>query len=420
MSTPEQGPPGYFDPPSVKGRGIRALNRTPILILGGVVLIVTAALGYTLYEREQSIKAGQAHGAAPPAGPATAANVLAHAPNGVIAATLASKPSGLAPKTDGVARTLAAYSDQAPQSPAEMAAQQRRMALEQEETNLAQSKLQSAASALDAGSTVPMAPSVSLAGTPAAATTSATPAQQRGGLLGALAGSTAQDLGGQQEKRDFLADQPPTESDTLLKTREAPLSKYEIRAGTVIPAVMVAGINSDLPGQIIGQVRENVYDTATGNYVLIPQGAKLVGTFDNSVAYGQSRVLVVWKRIIYPNGDALDIEAMPGADQGGYAGLYDQVDNHYVKIFGTALLMSLFSAGVQLSQPQPNANSSDVYSSQQIIAGSVGQQLGNAGVQVIQKGLDIAPTLIIRPGYLFNIMVTKDLVVAPDQKTASR
>ena len=110
---------------------------------------------------------------------------------------------------------------------------------------------------------------------------------------------------------------------------------------------------------------------------------------------------------------------MLGLDQGGYAGFNDEVNNHYLRIFGSALLMSLFSAGIQLSQPQPNASSNDVYSSQQIIAGAVGQQLGNAGIEIIQKGLNIAPTLIIRPGYLFNVMVTKDIVVPPYQTAAA-
>jgi len=225
------------------------------------------------------------------------------------------------------------------------------------------------------------------------------------------------DPSGQNEKAGFLS-QRPTASDYLPNTREPAASPFQIRAGTVIPAVMVGGVDSDLPGQILGQVRENVYDTATGRYLLIPQGAKLVGTYDNRVTYGQSRVLVVWNRIIFPDGSSLDINGMPGADQGGYAGFYGEVNNHYIRIFGSATLLSLFSAGIQLSQPQPNADSNNVYSSQQIVAGAIGQQLGNAGLSFIQRGMDIAPTLKIRPGYLFNVMVTKDVVIPPYNSSA--
>jgi type IV secretion system protein VirB10 len=163
------------------------------------------------------------------------------------------------------------------------------------------------------------------------------------------------------------------------------VSPFELKTGTVIPGVMIGGINSDLPGQIVAQVRENVWDTATGHHLLIPQGARLVGTYDNQVTRGQSRVLVAWTRIIYPDGSSVDLGTMPGADQGGYAGFSDKVNNHYVRVFGDALLMSLFSAGIQLSQPKSNDSMNGGYSSQQIIAASLGQQLGQAGMQITQR-----------------------------------
>ena len=175
---------------------------------------------------------------------------------------------------------------------------------------------------------------------------------------------------------------------------------------------MIGGIDSDLPGEIIGQVRENVYDTASGKYLLIPQGSRLVGVYSSAVTYGQTRVLVAWNRLIYPNGDSIDIGQMPGSDVGGYAGFNDEVNNHYLRIFGSAVLASLFSAGAQLSQPQ---NSNGTVNSTQILAASLGQQANTVGTMLISRGLDIQPTLKIRNGYLFNIMVTKDMVLQPWQ-----
>ncbi|SHF60079.1 Toxin co-regulated pilus biosynthesis protein Q [Acidocella aminolytica 101 = DSM 11237] len=205
--------------------------------------------------------------------------------------------------------------------------------------------------------------------------------------------------------------------DYLPTGREAPISPNVLRAGSVIPAVMETGIDSDLPGQILARVASNVYNTPDGSEVLVPQGAELIGTYDDQVANGQSRVLVVWNRIIYPDGSSLDIDSMPGSSPSGYAGFHDQVNNHYFRIFSDALLMSVFSAGVQLSQPQ--ASPSSTYSSQQVIAGSLGQQLGQTGQNLINRDIGIAPTLKIRQGYKFDVMITRDLVIKPWQSVAS-
>ncbi|WLT40252.1 hypothetical protein NON20_23990 (plasmid) [Synechocystis sp. B12] len=212
------------------------------------------------------------------------------------------------------------------------------------------------------------------------------------------------------EKSAWL-DSPPAAKDYLPTGRKPLVSAFEVKAGTVIPGVMIGGINSDLPGQIIGQVSENVWDTATGRHLLIPQGSRLLGTYSNQVTRGQSRVLVGWQRIIYPDGSSLDIEGMPGVDQAGAGGFRDKVNNHYGRVFGDALLMSLFAAGIQLSQPEAQVGGS--YDSQQIVAASLGQQLGQAGMQITQRNLNIQPTLEIRPGYRFNVMVTRDFVVRP-------
>ncbi len=213
----------------------------------------------------------------------------------------------------------------------------------------------------------------------------------------------------QDRKQAFLAGTPEAET-YLAKERKATIApSQEIKAGWVIPGVMISGINSDLPGQIIGQVRSAVYDTATGTQCLIPPGSRLVGTYDSGITLGQERALAAWRRIIYPDGSSLSLDNMPGSDMGGYAGFKDQVNNHYARIFGNALLLSVFSAGIQLSQPQ--ASNGENTNSSQIIAASIGQQMGQLGMQMAQRNMNIQPTLEIRPGYEFNIMVTKDIIL---------
>lgn len=195
---------------------------------------------------------------------------------------------------------------------------------------------------------------------------------------------------------------------SLTTNVEAPDTPYVLRTGSIIPGVMINGINPELPDQVIGQVSETVYDTATGRYPLIPQGAKLFGAYSNQIMYGQSAVLIVWQRIIFPDGKALDIGAMPGSDSAGYGGFRDKVDNHYGRIFGSALLMSAITGGITYSQTsnqqplsQPTAGS--------VMSEALGQQLGQVTAKLILKNIDIAPSLTIRPGYRFHIKVVKDL-----------
>jgi type IV secretion system protein VirB10 len=189
---------------------------------------------------------------------------------------------------------------------------------------------------------------------------------------------------------------------------EAPRTPYELRAGFVIPAMMISGINSELPGQIIAQVSQNVYDTATGRCMLIPQGSRLVGSYSSDVAYGQKRILVAWQRIVFPDGKAMNIGAMPGADGAGYGGFQDKVDNHYFRTFSSAFLMSGIVAGVSLSQDSNNKEGNTQRASD-ALSEALGQQLGAVMAQMVSKNLNVAPTLMIRPGYRFNVMVVKDL-----------
>jgi type IV secretion system protein TrbI len=200
-----------------------------------------------------------------------------------------------------------------------------------------------------------------------------------------------------------------------LNTRlEAPTTPYILRTGFVIPALLLSAMESELPGTIISQVSQDVYDTPTGNYLLIPQGSRLVGEYSNAIQYGQARIFVAWQRIIYPDGSALDIGAMPGADEQGEAGFNDQVNNHFVRLFGSALLMSAITAGVTYSQQQGQGQNNNFNGNQAPRAGDVlsqalGQQLGAATASLLERNLSIAPTLKIRPGYRFNILVVKDL-----------
>jgi type IV secretory pathway VirB10-like protein len=198
---------------------------------------------------------------------------------------------------------------------------------------------------------------------------------------------------------------------------EAPRSPYGLRAGFVVPATLISGINSDLPGQIMAQVSQDVYDTATGKWKLIPQGARLVGRYSSDVAYGQARVLVAWQRIVFPDGKAMDIGAMPGADSAGFAGFNDEVNNHYIRLFAGALLMSGVTAGIALSQDQ---NRQGVFggrpTASSALSEALGQQLGQVTAQLISRNLSIAPTLEIRPGYRFNVVVTKDMAFSKPYK----
>jgi len=203
-------------------------------------------------------------------------------------------------------------------------------------------------------------------------------------------------------------------------TPHPPASPYTVMAGNVIPAVLIGGVNSDLPGPVLAQVSENVFDSASGRSLLIPQGTRLIGAYQSASAYGQQRVQIAWRRLIFPNTSSMDLPRMPGADQGGYAGFSDEVNNHYLSTFGAAALMSLIGAGQMVGQMaafggggtygaygyyQPNQ-----WAMAGEMAGSAGSaQMGGAGQQMIGNGMNRPPTIEIRPGYQFNVMVTEDL-----------
>ena len=238
-------------------------------------------------------------------------------------------------------------------------------------------------------------------------------------LANSAGGASGSDANNQKGKKQFSEEQNTGKFGYLMHTRVAPISPYEIKSGTIIPGVLITAINSDLPGMIVGQVSQNVYDTATGKYLIIPQGTKIVGSYDSQVSYGQQRALVVWNKLTFPDASDLFIGTMSGADQAGAAGLHDQVNNHYVKLFGSALMLSIFSAGVQYSQP-PASGVNVQPTAQQTLAAEFGREMGQLGEEVIRKQMNVQPTIEIRPGYRFSIMVNKDLVLMPYTPMAPR
>jgi type IV secretion system protein TrbI len=185
---------------------------------------------------------------------------------------------------------------------------------------------------------------------------------------------------------------------------EPPASRYVLQAGSVIPAALITGIRSDLPGEVTAQVTEDVYDSPTGKFLLIPQGARLVGQYDSQLSFGQSRVLLVWTRLIMPNGRSIILERQPAADAEGYAGLEDEVDNHWGMLFKAAILSTLLSVG---SEAGTTNNENALV---QAIRQGTSQGFNQVGEQVVGRSLNVQPTLTIRPGFPVRVLVTRDLV----------
>jgi type IV secretion system protein VirB10 len=227
---------------------------------------------------------------------------------------------------------------------------------------------------------------------------------------GAADPSRPGDANMQERKNDFLARAGVSSAEYLDKALTTPRSPYEIKAGTVIPTVLITGINSDLPGQVVGQVRENVYDTVSGNYLLIPQGSRVIAAYDSMVAWGQERVLVCWNRVIRPDGTSITLDCMPGVDLSGNAGFADDVDNHWWRIISGAALSSLLAATAQRSQGDVTTYQPSV---SQAWAGNAAGQINQAGQQITARNLQIQPTITVRRGFSVNVLVSKDIVISP-------
>ena len=232
-------------------------------------------------------------------------------------------------------------------------------------------------------------------------------------LQAGLNGQNA-DTNGQGKKETFF-NSDLTKLGYLPNRVVAQQSPYELKRGSVIPATLITGINSDLPGRITAQVSQNIYDSATGYRLLIPQGTRLMGRYDSKVAFGQSRVLVVWTDIIFPNGSTLQIGGMAGTDAEGYGGFNDQVDNHYFKTFGSAILLALIGAGMDMAIPE-NSTLANQTTASDAARRNFAETFGRVAERTISKNLDVQPTLEIRPGYQFNVLVDQDMVFPSDYR----
>ena len=198
--------------------------------------------------------------------------------------------------------------------------------------------------------------------------------------------------------------------------RLAPIAPFELKVGTLIPAILDTQINSDLPGMIIAHVSRPVRDTRTGKAVLIPAGAKLIGDYDQHIATGQKRLLVIWRRVQFPDASTLALEKMPGLDARGQAGFQDKVDNHYWRTFGSAMLLSVISAAAQQSQGDIQTiddTGRRTFTRREALSAELGRQWGEVGRETIKRNSDIQPSLIIRPGFRFNVLVNKDIILPP-------
>ena len=445
MSDAPERSPALLAAPPKRGVGVRRLNKVPILIVIGGAMLVVAAIGYTYRDRLMQSVANAQQAASHKPEPGNGAAVLDGAPPGgeVVPAADRTLVPGKSPgvSSQPVQSPLSTPSDNSGADSRQAlgnddATKARRDAWRAYYAQLAQvqkDRLAAATSAMTAetrlgnsaaGQTVASSTGgLGVAGGQAPIPGVAPDANvgSPGAAVGTYPGGfglpayppARVDATAQREKQAFL-DQPGDVSGNSADLRAAlrdPASPFLAMAGTVIPAVMIGGINSDMPGMVIGQVSQNVYNTATGRYLLIPQGARLIGSYDNMVANGQTRVGVIWNRIIYPDTESIDLGSMEGADQGGYAGFHDQVNTHFWSKIGDALLISIAGAGVQLSQS--TGQTTNGYNSQQIAAAALGQQFGELGQEYARAGLAIPNTLEIRPGYWFVVMVNKDMHLRP-------
>lgn len=231
-------------------------------------------------------------------------------------------------------------------------------------------------------------------------TTPNVPGFDLAGLAGQPGQQTAQDR--QLAFLNAPVDRRTTSSDRVT----APASPFILQAGAVIPAALITGIRSDLPGQITAQVTENIYDSPTGRILLVPQGTRLVGQYDNNVQFGQRRALLVWNRLMFPNGRSIVLERQPGADTQGYGGLEDGVDYHWWDLAKAAGLSTLLAVGTELAVSDEDRLVSAIRDGAQ-------DTINDAGQQIVRRQLQVAPTLTIRPGFPVRVIVTRDLVLEP-------
>ena len=217
----------------------------------------------------------------------------------------------------------------------------------------------------------------------------------------------------QSQKINFL--QEENTSDGVYNTHGLikPASKYEVQAGTIIPAVVITAINTSLPGVVIAQVTQNVYDTVTGKYLLIPKGSKVIGKYDSRIAYGQTRILIAFNRIIMPNGNSIQLNNFNGSDLAGTAGFNGNVNNHWMRVLGSATISTLLSVGTGIASNSYYNNNNYYPSPMQNALSAAGGSMASTGQQLAGKAMNIQPTITVPAGFEFNVIVNKDMVLEP-------
>ena len=381
-------PPLGLPPPK---RGIRALNMKPALLAGAVVVAVTGLVLWTIFSLNDGPPplADAGGGSAQGGG---AADILANAPTGpqIAAYRLPVSPRVQTAQPTPQPAQAAARPDVPPDmTEAAIAARKAAWgAYYQAIAERQRTKLENQAKAMAADTEIKPA-------------TEGTTNQQQ------PPGQSDQPGQGPKDFFEQAASNPATDYSPFTLTD--PISPYELKATDQVTAKLITELNSDSRGILKAIVTKNVLDHATGDHILIPQGTTLEGVYNTDIVYGQTRVTTAWTRIIYPPpcDQSLDLGSMPGADQTGQSGFEDLTDNHLGKIFTSAILVSIFGAAAQLSQPSGNAFQS--YSPVQTAAGTVGQQTSQLGSEFARKGLSIAPTEQVRAGYNFGIFLTKDI-----------
>lgn len=288
--------------------------------------------------------------------------------------------------------------------PAANAAQAARQRAAQERDAARTSKLFQGSAAASAGG--------SEASASAAGPATVANAKTGGGEAAAAAPAQSEDSlqNGQTSKRAFLKADVDRRTETTDRLG-APTSPYVVQAGSIIAAALITGIRSDLPGQITAQVTENVYDSPTGRFLLIPQGAKLIGEYDSQVSFGQNRVLLAWDRLILPSGQSLTLDRQPGADPAGFAGLQDGINNHWGGMAEAAVLSTLLAVGAEAG----SSNDDDLV---RALRRGTSDTINQSGQQLVRRQLNVQPTLTVRPGYPVRVIVTRDLILAPTPRGA--
>jgi type IV secretion system protein VirB10 len=406
-------PPGRAEPLTGRGKppGVKRFNRKMLIVMGAVAsIVVTLALSVGLQRpKPKNAAASQTVSRTPAPNdavnglPATYADGIPQLgdPRPGDVGTLASPPTNTLTGLDahGAPRTL---------SPVEQYAQQQELdRLHKEDAARTAGVSFTNAGGGEAGSESPSG----LGAAPGFQERLLDLAQHGGAPAPSPVTATYReeaDPSGQSGKIEF-AERPRGQDFNLHAKVEAPRSPNTLFAGTILPCVLTQGINSDLPGQIGCLISQNVYDTITGKLLLIPQGTRAIGTYDSHVAYGQDRVLVVWTRLLRPDGSTLSLEGMPGTDLSGYAGLTGHVNNHYLRLLSGVVLGSLIGASAQIAT---GANSQNPSFAALAVQGA-GQNFNEAGQQITRKNLNIQPTIEVPPGARLNIFATKDLILPP-------